>query len=105
MTVAELILGRNIGDTLGVSEADFARFLDREVTTRFPDGFTVRDAAGQWRDTKAATIVREPAKMLLIALPGDRASLKRVTAVAEAYKRDFRQQSVLTILRSACVGF
>src|SRR5262249_27399903 len=48
--VAELMFGRKIGDRIGVSEAAWARFLDREISPRFPDGLTVVDAAGQWRD-------------------------------------------------------
>jgi uncharacterized protein DUF3574 len=46
--VAELIFGRNIGARLGVSEAAWRRFLDEEVTPRFPGGFTVLDSSGQW---------------------------------------------------------
>ena len=55
--VAELMFGRKIGDRIGVSEAQWARFLDREITPRFPDGLTVIDTRGQWRDT-----VRKPAR-------------------------------------------
>src|SRR5689334_19268923 len=49
--VAQLIFGRNIGNRLGVGEADWIRFLDQEVTPRFPDGLTVLNGRGQWRDT------------------------------------------------------
>jgi hypothetical protein len=36
--VVELLFGRNIGGRLGVSEKAFRRFVDREVTPRFPNG-------------------------------------------------------------------
>ena len=39
--IAELLFGRNIGDRPGVSERSFARFLEREIVPRFPDGLTV----------------------------------------------------------------
>src|ERR1700733_270457 len=38
--VAELLFGRDIGRKLGVSESDWARFVSREITPRFPDGLT-----------------------------------------------------------------
>lgn len=105
-TVAELYLGRNAGDRLRVTDADWARFLDEEVTPRFPDGLTVTDSAGQWRNGPAAPIVREPGKVLTIVLPqppGD--SPARLSAVVDAYKRRFDQQSVLRVFSTACVAF
>jgi hypothetical protein len=103
--VAELVFGRNIGDSLGVSEADWNRFLDEEVTPRFPDGLTVLSASGQWRDTERGNVVQEPSKVLVLVL-GDKAKDKpRVIEIAAAYKQRFKQQSVLTMLRPACVSF
>ena len=61
--VAELMFGRNIGGRLGVNEADWSRFVDREITSRFPNGLTVLNAAGQWRDEATNKIVREPGPM------------------------------------------
>jgi hypothetical protein len=101
--VAELYFGRNIGPRLGVSEAAFRAFLDAEVTPRFPDGFTVLDGRGQWRD--GAAIVREPSKVLVVALSEEAHDRAQLTAIAEAYKARFQQQSVLTMVRSACVSF
>ena len=101
--VAELIFGRNIGDRLGVGEGEFRRFVDEEVTPRFPDGFTVLDGRGQWRDGGA--IVREPSKVLVVALSDEARDRAQLTAIAEAYKVRFQQQSVLTMVRSACLSF
>jgi hypothetical protein len=101
--VAELVFGRNIGPSLGVSEAAWRDFVDSEVTPRFPDGFTVLEARGQWRD--GAAIVREPSKVLVIALADETRAHAELAAIAESYKARFRQQSVLTIVRPACVSF
>ena len=68
--VAELMFGRNIGHRIGVSEGDFGRFVDREIMSRFPNGLTVFNAAGQWRDEASNKIVREPSKIVQIVLPG-----------------------------------
>jgi hypothetical protein len=103
--VAELLFGRNIAGHVGVSEAEFSRFVTREITPRFPDGLTIIDAKGQWRDRVRNTVIREPSKVVMIALPGSAADDARLQEVIEAYKARFRQQSVGLIVRPACVSF
>ena len=103
--VAELLLGRKIGDRLGVSETQFLNFLDREITSRFPDGLTVYDARGQYRDSERNRIVREPSKVVMIVLPGNPEDMARLNEIADTYKKRFRQQSVGIVLRQACVSF
>lgn len=104
MVVAELLFGRNIGNRPGVSEAAFANFVAAEVTPRFPEGLTIIDAHGQWRDARGAT-VREPSKVVLLTFRDDAGKRAGLGAIAEAYKRRFHQQSVLTTVRSVCATF
>ena len=103
--VAELLFGRDIGKRIGVSQSAWTRFVAREMTPRFPDGLTITDAIGQWRDRDSGTIVREPSKEVEIVLPGNDDDQIRLDAIATAYKRQFRQQSVGVIIRPACVSF
>jgi len=103
--VAELLFGRNIGDRLGVSESQWGRFVDRKISPRFPDGLTVLDAKGEWRDTARKTIVHEPSKLVEIVLPGKPDDIDALNRIAQAYKTRFRQQSVIIVVRSACVSF
>ena len=103
--IAELMFGRNIGGRIGVSESKWRRFVDREITVRFPEGLTVYNTSGQWRDRANKGIVREPSKIVMIILPGKEDDLERLEEIAEAYKEQFRQQSVGVILRPACVSF
>jgi hypothetical protein len=103
--VAELMFGRNIGSRIGVSEGDFGRFVDREIMSRFPNGLTVFNAAGQWRDEVSNKIAREPSKVVQIVLPGQVDDIARLNEIVEAYKRRFKQQSVVMIVRPACVSF
>src|SRR5215472_3179501 len=103
--VAELMFGRNIGSRIGVSEGDFGRFVDREIMSRFPNGLTVFNAAGQWREQASDKIVREPSKVVQIVLPGQVDDIARLNEIVEAYKTRFKQQSVVMIVRPACVSF
>jgi hypothetical protein len=105
MVTAELLFGRNIGDRLGVSDAAFADFLAREITSRFPEGLTVVDARGQWRDGERGRIVREPSKLVLVTFRDESKKRESLSTIVEVYKDKFRQQSVLTSLRTSCVAF
>lgn len=98
--VADLLFGRS-----RVSEARWSRFLAAEVTPRFPDGFTVFDARGQWRAPGSAGISRERSKVLTIAMPPSADNDERLRQIVEAYKVRFKQQSVGLIVRPACVSF
>jgi hypothetical protein len=103
--MAELTFGRDIGRHVGVSEAAWRHFLDREVTPRFPDGLTVVSALGQWRDRNTGRVVREPSKLIMIVLPGKADDQARLDAMVAAYKRQFQQQSVGVIVQPACAAF
>jgi len=103
--VAELLLGRNIGDRLGVSQRDFAQFVDREISRRFPDGATILDASGRYYDAARKKTLREPSKLVMIVLPQGAQDQDKLDAIMTAYRIRFRQQSVGLILREACVSF
>lgn len=102
--VATMYFGRNIGDHLGVSEADWSAFVDAEVTSRFGDG-TMSDADGQWRDVDTGAIVREPSKVLTLILYHEDDDRLAIQAIADAYKAQFQQQAVAVIIERECVSF
>jgi hypothetical protein len=103
--VAELMFGRDIGNRIGVSERAWQRFVAREITPRFPDGLTIIDASGQWRDPASGRLVREPSKLVTIVLSGNDDDEARLDAVASAYKRQFHQKSVGLVVQPACTSF
>jgi hypothetical protein len=86
-----------------VTELEWQIFLRDEVTKRFPDGLTVWDAEGQWR-SPAGSIDHEQSKVLLLVHPDTAAARQAVSAVIEAYRRTFEQQSVLWENARVCVA-
>ena len=98
--VAELLFGRS-----NVSDFNWDRFLTAEVTPRFPDGLTVYDARGQWRNPQTKTISRERTKVVMIAVPPDAGNDAKLQEIIAAYKTRFKQQSVGLIVRPSCVSF
>ena len=102
-TTAEVFFGQDIVGGGAVSDADWRTFLAAEVSPRFPGGLTVADVYGQWRGP-GGSFVKEPSKALFIVL-GRGDDQRRLELVREAYKRQFRQESVLLVEERACVSF
>lgn len=106
MLVAELFFGRDKARGKVVSDAEWADFLAKTVTPNFPDGLTVFDGYGQWRNPATGIIGRAPSvKIVLIAARRGPDLAGRLSAVMNAYKMRFRQQSVGIITRDACAAF
>ena len=105
-TVAEAYFGRSVTGRAEVSEEEWRAFLSDTVTPAFPDGLTALDGRGQWRN-REGRILQEESKVLVLVLPGQDAAAARarLRPVEEEWKRRFRQQSVLTVHRQACVAF
>jgi hypothetical protein len=99
----ELVFG--VGGKQGrISSRAWAAFMEREVTPRFPDGLTVFDGYGQWRN-KRGTIARESSRLLLVWYERDATTETKIEAIRTAFKRRFHQESVLRADEISCVSF
>jgi Protein of unknown function (DUF3574) len=105
MLEIDLLFGRNIGMELGVSEVNWSEFVAQEITPRFPQGLSIDDAVGQWRDPERNVIVQEPSKEVRVIVPAGTEVKEKIDAIVAAYKRRFQQQSVGVVMRPACVSF
>ncbi len=104
----ELYFGFDRKEQAQVGDEEWEKFLAEEVTPRFPDGFTVISAIGQYRGADG-TIVREPSRVVVFLLPktAKRKSGALIDEIRVAYKKQFRQESVLRLdfVRSVDVDF
>lgn len=87
----------------GVSRRNWADFVARVVTPRFPDGLTMLEGAGQWRGSKG--LMREPARLMIILHAPGHADDRAIDAIRSAFRSRFRQQSVLRVDDEACAAF
>jgi hypothetical protein len=80
-----------------VSEDEWQEFVADIVTPRFPDGFTVDDALGQYLDGK--TLVREKSKQLILIYPRKfkTSSSRKIRRNTERIYKAFDQKSVLRV--------
>lgn len=91
-----LYFGLDRGDGGSVGECGWRRFLAETVTPRFPDGLTVVDAYGQWRDTERAdaAIVREATKVVIVVHNATPDTAAALAAIKADYMARFGQRSV-----------
>jgi hypothetical protein len=104
VTRTELFFGLRKQNGSEVNHAEFQRFLDREVTPRFPDGFTIISGGGQFKDERG-TILQERSKLLILLYPSAATSNQQIERIRTAYIKAFQQQSVLRADNLSCAAF
>jgi hypothetical protein len=87
-----------------ITEAEWASFLDAEVTPRFPAGLTVLRGPGQWRGTDGV-LAKEQSNIVVIWHKPTRATEAAIEAIRFAYKQRFNQDSVMRVDSISCVSF
>jgi hypothetical protein len=87
-----------------VTEAQWQGFLRNEVTARFPQGFTVWQADGQWRRADGI-IEHERSKVLRIVHEDTAAVRAALASLIAKYKSAYQQESVLWETGTVCAAF
>ena len=103
----ELYFGTGPADdaSAGINEAQWREFLDTEVSTRFPDGLSVSDIYGQWRDKGAVKPERLRSKVLILLYPDKPEQRAAIDAIRAAWKKRSGDDSVLRVTQPADVSF
>ena len=104
MLAIELMFGRSIEGRVVVPDRAWASFLAREVTPRFPEGLSVVDAAGQYK-AQGGQVLHEPSKLVVVIAPDRPETHDHIEAIKAAYKKEFRQQTVVAVTREVCASF
>jgi hypothetical protein len=104
MARVELFFGLGKRDGGTISDADWAAFLDAEVTPRFPAGLTVLSGYGQWR-SEMGPLTKEASRVLLVWYAPAPDSERKIEAIRTAYRERFSQDSVMRVDGRSCVSF
>src|SRR5262249_32391929 len=100
---AQIFFGRRTGDEPRVTEADFRKFVDEELTPRFRDGLTVVDSGALRSDPDK--LVGGAAGVVVAGLPKGGASPGRIEAARSASRSRFHRDSQLRYPPPSCVAF
>ncbi|MEV0257131.1 DUF3574 domain-containing protein [Streptomyces sp. NPDC050732] len=89
-----------------VTDKQFMAFIDKEVTPGFPDGLTIQDGRGQWRDSNGR-IERERSYELILLYPTTEARKRdrQIEEIRSDYEKAFAQDSVARLDERTRVDF
>jgi len=99
----DLYFGRDKPTGGEVTDAEWGAFVTEVVTSRFPDGLSVFDSSGQYREP-SGRIVRERSKRLVVIVFDAPAHKTKIVEIVEAYKQRFSQYSVFHVEQPVCAG-
>jgi len=86
-----------------VTPPEWDGFVRDEIAPRFPQGFSLLEAQGQWRNADGST-AHEPSHVLQVAHPADAQSERDLGEIVERYKARFGQDAVLRLRTAACMS-
>ena len=101
MMLAQLYFGRNVGARHGISDAQFAAFVDEVIVRRFPAGLTRISGTGHWQAADRM-VAKEQAEVVTLVLPDSHATHESLEAVRQDYMSRFDQESVLLTHQPVC---
>jgi hypothetical protein len=104
MVRTELYFGLSRPDGGVVTDEQWREFLNSTVTPLFPQGLTVVEASGQWRE-ESGRIAREPSRVLVLLHAATAEDNEKIERVRAAYKAKFAQEAVLRTDGAARVSF
>jgi Protein of unknown function (DUF3574) len=103
--VFQMYFGQSVKNRGPVTKKEWNAFLLNTVTPRFPDGFTVHDAYGQWMNTESHSVIREKTKVIVVATADTASAKMNIAQVADTYRTLYKQQSVAIVSNAGCSAF
>jgi len=104
MAQTELYFGMKGPKGAVIPDSSFRRFIEAEVSPRFPMGYTLRQAEGQWQ-MKDGSVVSEPSRLLTLVHPRRGEYSLQIDSIADSYCDQFEQEAVMRISRKVQAAF
>jgi hypothetical protein len=105
MVRTELFFGHARPDGTVITEHEWDQFVADEISPRFPAGFTIVEARGQWRDAVERVIHESTRVVIVVHAPDNLEASTRIEQIRESFKQRFSQEAVLRADSPARVSF
>jgi hypothetical protein len=86
-----------------VTQQEWDRFVQQQIAPRLPQGFSLLEAQGQWRNADGS-IAHESSHVLQVAHAADPRSARALGEIVDRYKAQFEQEAVLRLSTAACMS-
>ena len=104
-TEEQLYFGALIPTGGMVTDSLWEDFLDREVTPRFPKGYTTLNVEGRYQ-YHTGEVKKEPTRMIILNYPdSEKGSERKILDILTTYRNKFSQESVLRVTTKAVTRF
>lgn len=80
-----------------ISESEWNSFEKNEISIRLPEGYTIYDADGAWKDKNTGLTLKEKSKVLVVIHHEDQRKSQAIDQIRARYMKQFYQQSVMRI--------
>ena len=100
----EIFFGADRPGGAWVAPQEWAAFLDREITPRFPKGLTVYEAYGQMQHARG-TIEKQTTRVVLLVHPDEPAVHRQIHDLIKAYQDQFKHAQVMHLHSSVQAEF
>lgn len=101
----KLFMGMSRSGGGAVSKHEWDKFVADNFVSGFPNGFTIVETTGYWRDETTKATIYENGKQVVILHVATAELETKINEIAEKYRRRFEQQSVLISSSRANVRF
>ena len=105
MVETKLFFGLSRPDGKSVTTREFESFVTREIVHRFPEGFTIVNGTGRWFDAQSKRTITENTRILIRLHGTTDAENRAIDEIAQDYKQEFHQESVLRTDSPTCPTF
>jgi hypothetical protein len=105
MRIFDLYFGRSVSGRAAISDTEWRDFRDRVITPALPDGYTVLDGQGAWRNPHSNTTISEATKILVVALPDAPESQSVINGIRSNWEHRFHQYVVGMTVQTGCGSF
>lgn len=105
MQIYDLYFGRSVAGRAEVTDKEWRGFRDEVITPALPNGYTVLDGHGAWKNPRSHVTISEATKILTVALPDTGASQTTINTIRSAWQRRYRQYVAGMTVQTGCGSF
>jgi hypothetical protein len=105
MRVFNLYFGRSVSGRGAVSDAEWRDFRDHVITPALPNGYTILDGQGAWRNPRSNTTISEATTILVVAMPDAPESQSVINGIRSNWQHRFHQFVVGMTVQTGCGSF
>jgi hypothetical protein len=105
MRIFNLYFGRSVASRGAITDAEWRDFRDHVVTPALPNGYTLLDGEGAWRNPRSNVTISEATKILVVAMPDTPESLSVINGIRGSWQHRFHQYVVGMTVQAGCGSF